>query len=97
MQIISFDLIPAYCYNDNNTKHYSNRWANYGTMQENKPKRDYKREYQLNKEKDKAKYKLIGVKVTRELEADFSAKCELNGTTKNGLIKKWIEEYTYKK
>lgn len=62
-------------------------------MQENKQKRDYKRENELRKNKEKS----IRCVMSPRLFEDFSAKCELNGTTKNGLIKKWIEEYTYKK
>lgn len=54
--------------------------------------RDLKREYELEKKKSK----LIGVKVPIQLNEDFTAKCELNNTTKNALIKKWIEDYTYK-
>ncbi len=54
-------------------------------------KRDYKRAYEL----ERKNHKMIGVKITKQLEADFTAKCELNGETKNGLIKKWIEKYTY--
>lgn len=53
--------------------------------------RDYKREYDRQKEKDK----IIACHVPPQLAEDFTAKCELNNTTKNALIKKWIEKFTY--
>lgn len=54
-------------------------------------KRDYKHENELRKGKEKS----IRCVLKPQLYDDFTAKCELNGETKNGLIKKWIEKYTY--
>lgn len=53
--------------------------------------RDYKKEYQREKEQSKH----IGVKVEPKLFEDFTAKAELNGTNKNALLKAFIEAYTY--
>lgn len=59
-------------------------------MQESS-KRNYQKEYQAKKEK----HKQIACMVSPTLFDDFTAKCELNNTTKNAIIKQWIEEYTY--
>lgn len=53
--------------------------------------RDYKREY----ERSKHFYKKLSINIPPELYEDFNTKVELDGTTKNNLLKKWIEEYTY--
>jgi hypothetical protein len=53
--------------------------------------RDYKKEYA--REKDQSKH--IGLKVEPTLFDAFTAKTELNGTTKNAVLKACAEAYTY--
>ena len=53
--------------------------------------RNYQREYELSKNKDK----IIGIRISVDMAKDFESKCDLNGISKNALIKKWIENYTY--
>lgn len=53
--------------------------------------RDYKKEYA--REKDQSKH--IGLKVEPTLFEAFTAKTELNGTTKNAVLKACAEAYTY--
>ncbi len=38
---------------------------------------------------------MIGVKVTEKMAADFTTKCQLEGTTKNAVLYNYIEQYTY--
>ena len=63
-------------------------------------KRDYNAEYERSKGRDK----LISVHLPLDTALDFDAKVSLepldeNGkkVTKNSLLRKWIEEYTYGK
>lgn len=53
--------------------------------------RDYKKEYA--REKNQSKH--IGLKVEPTLFEAFTAKTELNGTTKNAVLKACAEAYTY--
>jgi hypothetical protein len=53
--------------------------------------RDYHKEY----ERDKSKKKNVGVQITPDLFDAFTAKTELNGTTKNAVLKACAEAYTY--
>ena len=54
--------------------------------------RDYAREWETAKTRGELK---IGVKVTQQLNDDFAARCEQNGTTKNAVLKSYILRYTY--
>lgn len=63
-----------------------------------KEKRDYAKEHELRKNHERT----VGVRLPLELLADFDAKIALEPVgedgkkiTRNGLIRKWIEEYTY--
>lgn len=54
--------------------------------------RDYKREWETEKARG---VKLVGAKISEQLKDDFEAKCESNNTTKNAVLKSYIERYTY--
>lgn len=63
-----------------------------------KEKRDHKAEYERRKDRDKT----FSVQAPLDLIADFDAKIALEPltedgkkVTRNGLIRKWIEEYIY--
>lgn len=53
--------------------------------------RDYKHEYQLAK--DKRDWKTLGTSIPKTLAEDFKAKCSLEGTTPNALMKAFIYAY----
>ncbi len=56
--------------------------------------RDYKKEYQKEKERDyRKKNKKLGVYVSHDLFEQFTQKAEDEQVSKNSLITKWIEEY----
>lgn len=55
-------------------------------------KRDYAKEWETAKLRGELK---VGVKVSKQLSDDFSAKCAANGTNKNAVLKRYIERYTY--
>ncbi len=57
--------------------------------------RDYKREYQREKEARRERDRMIGVKTTVELAEDFESKCKENGVTRNAVLRSYIERYTY--
>lgn len=54
--------------------------------------RDYKKE---RLQPNKLNKKLIGVEVKKEIFEDFTAKCELQGTSKNAFLKECIDAFTY--
>lgn len=54
--------------------------------------RDYAKEWELEKKRG---VKLVGVKVPEKLKDDFEATCASNNTTKNAVLKRYIERYTY--
>lgn len=56
--------------------------------------RDYKRE-QANRDKSKENTINIGLNVPKTLNEDFTAKVELENTTKSAKIKELISNYTY--
>lgn len=57
---------------------------------------EYKRNYAREAETAKARGELkIGVKVNQTLNDAFTKQCEKNGTTKNAVLKRYIERYTY--
>lgn len=69
-----------------------------GSMPVAKEKRDYAKEHILRKEREKT----VGVRIPAEMLIDFDAKIALEpighdgkALTRNALIRKWIEEYTY--
>ena len=53
--------------------------------------RDYGKEY----EREKARAKIIPIKVSPELFDAFTAKTERDGTSKNAVLKACAEAYTY--
>lgn len=55
--------------------------------------RDYKKEYQNAKSRDTMK-RIVTV-VPNVLFEDFSAKCEMEGVSKNSVIRNYIETYVY--
>lgn len=56
--------------------------------------RDYKREYQLRKEKgNKSAYKTIATIVPIDIAEEFKAKCALDNITANAIIKDFIYSY----
>lgn len=57
-------------------------------------KRDYQKERQAAIARGE---KMIGVKVTEKMAADFTTRCQLEGTTKNAVLYNYIEQYTYGK
>lgn len=58
-------------------------------------KRDLKREWQLEKERTKGKESRVVVKIDTATNEAFATKCELNGTNRNAVLKRYIERYTY--
>ena len=58
-------------------------------------KRDLKREWQLEKERTKGRESRVVVKIDTSTNEAFMAKCELNGTNRNAVLKRYIERYTY--
>lgn len=57
--------------------------------------RDYKKEYQKAKERDRGNIKRFSIRIDNKLYEDFRAKAELNLDSAPDLIRKWIENYTY--
>lgn len=53
--------------------------------------RDYGKEY----EREKSRAKIIPIKVSPEFFDAFTAKTELDGTSKNAVLKACAEAYTY--
>ena len=53
--------------------------------------RDYKREYQLAK--DKRAWKTLGTSIPITLADDFKAKCTLDDTTPNAIMRAFIQAY----
>ena len=53
--------------------------------------RDYGKEY----EREKSRAKIIPIKVSPEFFDAFTAKTELDGTSKNTVLKGCAEAYTY--
>lgn len=57
-------------------------------------KRDYKREYQLAKERgDKERDKIVAAHLTPEQYDAFKRKASENGTKVGTLLREWIEDY----
>ena len=57
--------------------------------------RDYAKEYAREKESRQAREKMVGAKLSKQLADDFEKKCAENGKTKNAVLKRYIERYTY--
>lgn len=58
--------------------------------------RDYKKEQELRKARKANENTVnIGLNVPKTLSKDFTAKVELEGTTKSAKIKELISSYTY--
>ena len=57
-------------------------------------KRDYAKEWQRDKER-RSDEKIVGARVSVALATDFESQCAFNGTTKNAVLKSYIERYTY--
>ena len=57
--------------------------------------RDYAKEWQREKERRSQTEARVSVKMTPELAEAFAKKCVQNGTTKNAVLKSYIERYTY--
>lgn len=55
--------------------------------------RDYKREYALRKEKDYGGWRTLGASVPSTLAEDFKAKCSLDDTTPNAIMRAFIQAY----
>lgn len=55
--------------------------------------RDYKREYALRKEKDYGGWRTLGTSVPSTLAEDFKAKCSLDDTTPNAIMRAFIQAY----
>lgn len=56
--------------------------------------RDYKHEYAIRKDKGtKSAYKTIATIVPIEIAEEFKAKCALDNTTANSLLKEFIHSY----
>lgn len=53
--------------------------------------RDYKHEYAIRK--DKGAYKIISTQIPSEVAEEFKAKCALDNTTANSLLKEFIHSY----
>ena len=57
---------------------------------------EYKRNYAREAETAKARGETrVSIKVTKQVLEDFKKQCEKNGTTRNAVITKYIERYTY--
>ncbi len=54
--------------------------------------RDYKREAETAKARGE---KYWSLKVSGKLATDFTAKCAKNGVSKNAVLRRYIERYTY--
>lgn len=57
--------------------------------------RDYAKEWQREKEHRAQTEGRVSVKMTPELADAFTKKCAQNGTTKNAVLKSYIERYVY--
>lgn len=57
--------------------------------------RDYAKEYQREKARRAATEARIVVKVAPKLNEDFELKCTQQGTSRNAVLKNFIERYTY--
>lgn len=56
--------------------------------------RDYKREYQLSKERgDSQRFVNVATRIPVELHREFKRKAEDNGEKMGSLIREWIEDY----
>lgn len=53
--------------------------------------RNYKREYQLAKNRDKRK--TLATTVSEDVAEDFKAKCSLDETTPNAILRAFIQSY----
>ena len=56
--------------------------------------RDYAREWQTEKARQ-SNYIKVTVKLTKQENADFDAKCAMLGTTKNAVLRSYVQRYTY--
>lgn len=58
--------------------------------------RDYKQEYEKEKDKDYRKnFVNISIRVRKSIFEDFSSKCELSGVSKTKVLTDMIEDYVY--
>lgn len=57
--------------------------------------RDYAKEYQREKARRAVTETRIGVKLTPKIASDFENKCKANGATRNAVLRRYIERYTY--
>ena len=57
--------------------------------------RDYQKEWQREKITRKTSETRIVVKVLPSVADDFVKQCERRGTTRNAVLKEYIEKYTY--
>lgn len=53
--------------------------------------RNYKREYQLAKNRDKRK--TLATTISEDVAEDFKAKCSLDETTPNAILQAFIQAY----
>lgn len=58
--------------------------------------RDYKKEYERSKKYNVTNIN-ISAKIPKNLNEDFTAKCELENVTRSAKIKELIEAYVYGK
>lgn len=54
--------------------------------------RDYAREGETEKARGETR---ISIKLSKQLADEFAAKCVLNNTTRNAVLKSYIERYVY--
>lgn len=60
--------------------------------------RNYKREYELSKQRgERDNDKIIAAHVTEEVRDKFKQKAKKNGTTPGSLVKQWILDYIEEK
>lgn len=57
--------------------------------------RDLKREWELEKARTAGKEYRVVCKIPTNLADDFAKRCEQNNTTKNAVLKNYIQRYTY--
>lgn len=57
--------------------------------------RDLKREWELEKARTAGKEYRVVCKIPVDLAERFAHVCKCNGTTKNAVLKRYIERYTY--
>lgn len=57
--------------------------------------RDYAKEWQREKAHRAKTEARVSIKITPELADAFAKKCALNSTTRNAVLKSYIERYVY--